>query len=569
MTELCSPSRPLAAADPPVVEHQLPAWVKCPGCKVLIYGKRLQRNLLVCPECGHHHRIEIRQRLAWLLDDGLLEQIGSDVRPVDFLGFVDRKPYANRLRELQNRSGSVDSVIAGHASIGGQPVIVAAFDFAFMGGSLGSVAGELITRAAETALELGLPLLLITASGGARMQEGCISLMQLAKTAQAIAELHENSLLCLNLNLDPTFGGATASFATLGDIILTEPGALTGFAGPRVIQQTIRQDLPAGFQTAQFQLQHGMADMVVPREQQRDTIAALLQAHSHFGALPPSGRSPVLTDQAKLSSRPTPELLKLARDTGRPVVLDYIAGIFDSFIELRGDRLSGEDSAILGGLARLGGQTVVVVGHRKGHTTKEMIASNFGMPVPAGFHKALRLYRHAAKFALPIVTFVDTPGAYPGTEAEERGQGHIIARCIMEMSALPVPVVSVVTGEGGSGGALALAVGNRVLMMQNAYYSVISPEGCSSILWGDASHAVQAAESLRVGAADLLELGIIDGVVPEPVEGAHSAPADAIASVGAAVLDCLHELRAFSGTELVRQRRARFRRMGVFSSTSG
>ena len=571
MTEVCAPPAVRTGAGAATAAHapagpHTPAWVKCPGCKVLIYGKRLQRNLLVCPECGHHHRVEIRQRLGWLLDDGALDPIGEDVRPVDFLGFVDRKPYATRLAELGSRTGTADSVIAGHATIGGQPVMVAAFDFAFMGGSLGSVAGELVVRAVETARQLRVGLLLITASGGARMQEGCMSLMQLAKTAQAIGELHEDGLLCLNLNLDPTFGGATASFATLGDIILTEPGALTGFAGPRVIQQTIRQELPPGFQTAQFQLQHGMADLIVAREQQRDTIAALLQAHGRPGALPPAGRSPVLTDRAQVACRPTPELLKLARDIGRPVVLDYIAGIFDSFVELRGDRLSGEDAAVLGGVARIGGRTVVVLGHRKGHTTKEMVASNFGMPVPAGFSKALRLYRHAAKFGFPVVTFVDTPGAYPGTEAEERGQGHVIARCIMEMSALPVPVISVVTGEGGSGGALALAVGNQVLMLQNAYYSVISPEGCSSILWGDANHAVQAAEALRVGAADLLALGIVDGVIPEPESGAHAAPEEAVAAVGSAVLGCLHELSGMTGPDLVSQRRSRFRRLGVFSS---
>lgn len=562
MTSALIPTAPSPATE----AAKAPAWVKCPGCKVLIYGKRLQRNLLVCPECSHHHRIEIRRRLEWLLDDGALDRIGEDLRPVDFLGFADRKPYAARLSELRSRTGATDSVIAGHATIGGQPVMVAAFDFAFMGGSLGSVAGELIVRAVEAARELRVGLLLITASGGARMQEGCMSLMQLAKTAQAIAELHEDGLLCLNLNLDPTFGGATASFATLGDIILTEPGALTGFAGPRVIQQTIREELPPGFQTAQFQLRHGMADLIVAREQQRDIIAALLQAHGQPGVLPPAGRSPVVTDQSQVVSRPVPELLKLARDIARPVVLDYIAGIFDSFIELRGDRLSGEDAAVLGGLARVGGQTVVVLGHRKGHTTREMVASNFGMPVPAGFAKALRLYRHAAKFGFPVLTFVDTPGAYPGTEAEERGQGHVIARCIMEMSALPVPVISVVTGEGGSGGALALAVGNRVLMLQNAYYSVISPEGCSSILWGDAEHAVQAAEALRIGAADLLELGIVDGVIPEPEGGAHTAPADTVAAVSSAVLGCLHELSGLSGPELVRQRRSRFRNLGVFSS---
>lgn len=550
----------------PVAAEEAPApWVPCPGCGNLIYRKRLAKTMFVCPECGDHHRVGIDQRLQWLLDGGALEPIAPGLRPVDSLGFVDKVPYRDRLLSHECRTGRADCVIAGHASIEGNPVVVAAFDFAFMGGSLGAVAGELITRAAETATELRVPLLLVTTSGGARMQEGCMSLMQLAKTADAIGRLQERGVLCINLNVGPTFGGATASFATLGDVILTEPGALTGFAGPRVIEQTIRKPLPAGFQTAAFQVDHGMADHVVPREKQRDVISRLLQSHATQGSTPPVAQAPVTVQPDDLANLAVPELLTLARHTGRPTVVDYVEGVFDGFIELRGDRLTGDDPAVFGGLARLGGQSVVVVGHRKAHATRELVAVNFGMPLPSGFHKALRLYAYAARFGFPVVTFVDTPGAYPGTEAEERGQGHVIAQCILAMSRLPVATVSVITGEGGSGGALAMGVGNTVLMMQNAYYSVISPEGCSSILWNDATHAATAAEALGVRSSDLLRRGIVDGVILEPENGAHTEPADAVDRVRRSVVQALGRLKGLTPSEIIEHRHRRFRSFGDYT----
>ncbi|MEV0967846.1 carboxyltransferase subunit alpha [Microtetraspora glauca] len=243
--------------------------------------------------------------------------------------------------------------------------------------------------------------------------------------------------------------------------------------------------------------------------------------------------------------------------------MDHVAEWTDRFVELRGDRAGGGDCpAIAGGLAVVDGLPLVVVGHQKGHTTDELVRRNFGMPSPAGYRKAMRLMRLAAKLRLPLVTLIDTPGAYPGLEAEEHGQAHAIAECIRLMGSLPVPVVSVITGEGGSGGALALGVANEVLICENGVYSVISPEGCAAILWRSPEAAGTAAAALKIDAASMLELGVVDGVVPEPDGGAHRDPAAAARLVRRAVVHAVRRLRGRDGADLVAERRARYRRFG-------
>ena len=258
---------------------------------------------------------------------------------------------------------------------------------------------------------------------------------------------------------------------------------------------------------------------------------------------------------------------QIARHPKRPHTLDLVNLLLEDWVELHGDRVFGDDKAIVGGLATFDGEPVVLIGHQKGRDTRENIARNFGMPHPEGYRKALRLMQFAAKFGKPIITFIDTPGAYPGLGAEERGQAEAIARNLREMAGLPTPVICVVTGEGGSGGALAIGVGNRVLMLEYAIYSVISPEGCAAILWGDAAKAPEAAELMRVTAPDLLKLGVIDAIVPEPVGGAHRNWEAAAASLRAALRDQLWQLKSKSEAELIEERHEKFRRIGVFEET--
>ncbi|MDX2207560.1 MAG: acetyl-CoA carboxylase carboxyltransferase subunit alpha [Gemmatimonadales bacterium] len=255
----------------------------------------------------------------------------------------------------------------------------------------------------------------------------------------------------------------------------------------------------------------------------------------------------------------------VARHPRRPYTLDYLSSIFTDFIELHGDRLFRDDPAIVGGWARLAGVSVMVIGHQKGRDTKDNLKRNFGMPHPEGYRKALRLMQMASRFGAPVITLIDTPGAYPGLGAEERGQSEALARNILEMSALPTPIISVVVGEGGSGGALALGVADRVLMFENSVYSVISPEGCAAILWKDATQRERAAEALKITGEDLLRLGIVDEVLTEPVGGAHADPDAAGETLRAALIRHLTELRRIRGDRLVKKRHDKFAAMGAYA----
>jgi len=252
-------------------------WVKCDNCKEIIYKKEVARNANVCPKCNYHFRISARERLESMYDDGRFREFDSDIAPLDALGFVDTKSYADRLESYQKATGLKDALISSEGLMGGMPVIVAVMEYGFMGGSMGSVVGEKVTRAAERALAAKCPLIVVSCSGGARMQEGALSLMQMAKISAALARLDEAAIPYISVLTDPTTGGVTASFAMLGDLIVAEPKALIGFAGPRVIEQTIRQKLPMGFQRSEFLLEHGMIDVIVERAQMRDTLIQCLQ----------------------------------------------------------------------------------------------------------------------------------------------------------------------------------------------------------------------------------------------------------------------------------------------------
>jgi acetyl-CoA carboxylase carboxyl transferase subunit beta len=545
-------------------------WVKCPGCGWLQYAKRLARSLRVCSECGHHFRLTARERIAQLTDVDSFVECGNDIGTADPLSFTDRRPYEERLVEAVGTTGEREAVVFGTATVEGYRIVLAVMEFGFMGGSMGSAVGEAVARAAETACDTRRPLVLVCTSGGARMQEGVISLLQMVKTSQALARLDETGVLSVCILSDPTFGGVTASFAMLGSIVIAESGALVGFAGPRVIEQTIRQKLPAGFQTSEFLLQHGLVDRVENRAGLRSLLARLLALHTSGGA-----RTPVevvetssvgeVGEIAAVHPRPGDpwEVVQAARHIERPTALDYLRDAFDEFVEFHGDRCFADDPAIVGGVACMGGLPVVVVAHQKGHTTKELVARNFGMPHPEGYRKVLRLLEHAERFGMPVVTLVDTPGAYPGVEAEERGQAGAIAQVIQRVSRLRVPVVSVVTGEGGSGGALALATGDRLLMLENSFYSVISPEGCAAILWRTADAAPAAARALRITAADLLQLGIADAVIPEPLGGAREDTLIAAENLRRSVGEALAELTAVDVPSLLTARYERFRQVGV------
>ncbi|KAA2251228.1 acetyl-CoA carboxylase carboxyltransferase subunit alpha [Solihabitans fulvus] len=539
-------------------------WQGCQRCGALIFQKRFVRDQRVCSECGWHGQLTAPQRIELLFDAGSVTPLPTPRFALVTPGFADTQPYPRRFDRAVDQTGLTEAVVCVSGTINGNPVIAAVMDFRFLAGSLGSATGELITLAAERALADRVPLLIVTASGGARMQEGLYSLMQMAKTSQALAALDEAGILTLSLITDPTYGGVAASFATLTDVIIAEPAARMGFAGRRVIEQTVRQKLPKGFQTAEFLLKRGLIDDIQPRSTLRATLARLLSVarqRKQDTDLPHVG--PLITDPDRLANRAAWDHVRLARHTERPATSDYLHHALDGFYELRGDRAGEDCSAIVGGFGWLHGQPLVVIGTEKGRTMQERVSRNFGMASPAGYRKAARLMRVAAKLRLPIVTLIDTPGAYPGVIAEEQGQAIAIAENLRLMSTLRVPVVAVITGEGGSGGALALAVANRVYALENAVYSVISPEGCAAILWKTAEEAPRAAAALRVAAHELLRDGFVDGVIPEPAGGSHTDhPTRAAALLRASVGAALRELLELSPDELVEDRRVRFRGYG-------
>jgi acetyl-CoA carboxylase carboxyl transferase subunit beta len=535
-------------------------WGPCRGCGALIYRPRLRRNLGVCPECGHHGRLGARERLDQLLDPGSFTPAPTAYRATDVLEFTDTRPYPERLAAARARTGLDDAALHGTGAVLGHPVVCVAMDFAFLGGSMGAALGAAVTAAAETAAETRTPLVAITASGGARMQEGAVALMQMARTAQAFELLRDSGVLSVCVLTDPTYGGVTASFATLGDVLLAERGSMIGFAGPRVVRQATGRDLPEGFQTAEYLRDRGMLDRVEPREALRGTLGRVLGMAAAAPAAPRPAAMPAAPDPVPGGTSAW-ERVTAARDPRRPTTLDYLTGVCDDFVELHGDRVGGDDPAIVAGLASLDGRGVVVVGHEKGHDTRERVARNFGMAHPAGYRKALRVMRLADRLGLPVLTLVDTQGAHPGLEAERDGQAWAIAEAIAGMSRLTVPVVATVIGEGGSGGALGIAVADRVLMLENTCYSVISPESCSTILYGDPGHREAAAEALRMTPGELLRLGIVDDVVPEPEGGAQADPEGAARLLRAALTAALADLDGLPRAELRARRHLRFHRI--------
>lgn len=401
------------------------------------------------------------------------------------------------------------------------------------------------------------------------MQEGIMSLMQMEKTSMALKRHSDAGLLYIPVLTDPTTGGVTASFAMLGDVILAEPGALIGFAGPRVIEKTIGEKLPSGFQSAEFQMEHGFVDAIVERRNLKKTLYRIIRLYTgtkgYANFLPSNADNAQPEEVAReqqMKSKPLSawEKVKAARSVDRPSTGDYMDLIFDDFFELHGDRLFRDDPAVVGGIAYLDGQPVTVIGIQKGRDFEECARRNYGMCSPEGYRKALRLMKLSEKFGLPVVTFVNTSGAYPGKEAEENGQGEAIARNLYEMSALKVPIVSLMIGEGGSGGALGLAVGNEVWMMENATYSILSPEGFSSILWKSGDRVEEAAGVMKLTAADLKELNIIEKIIPE-YGGANEWTLRSIALFMKKNLkEYLKENADKSGKEWAQERYDRFRK---------
>lgn len=502
-----------------------------------------------------------------LADPRSFRELDRGLVSVDPLRFTDQRSYRDRLAEARRRTGLRDAVVIGDARLDGRPVVLIVFDFAFMGGTMGSVAGEKVADAFEHATRKRRPVVSVTASGGARMQEGMLSLMQMAKTAAARAAHHRAGLAHVAVLTDPTFGGVAASFASLGDVLVAEPGAQIGFVGPRVIGMTLNAPQPPDSHRAEALFHAGLVDLIVPRPALRGTIAYLVGHLSRGTTRHASKRrgaaSTAAIRRVPLQTPPPPwQTVQQARHPERPTSMDYITRLFARFVELHGDRQFGDDPAIVCGLGDLDDQTLVVVAQERGRTEQDHAFRRRGMPYPEGYRKALRVMELAAKFGLPVLTLIDTPGAHPGFEAEQRGIAQALAANLQAMASLRTPIISVVIGEGGSGGALALGVADRVLMLEHAIYSVISPEGAAAILFRDAAKAQDVAEALKITADDLLRFGVIDGIVPEPNGGAHLDPDLSARRLGDAVRAALSEVVGLRPQALLGRRYRKYRHVG-------
>ena len=551
-------------------------WKKCNQCGKPVFTEDVKAAAYICPHCGGYFRMNAWARIHILTDQ--FEEWDQEIPDKNPLGLSG---YAKKLESVREKTGLDEAVVTGKARIGEQETVLGVMDGRFIMGSMGEAVGEKITRAVERATKLRLPVILFCCSGGARMQEGILSLMQMAKTAAALRRHSDAGLLYVPVLTEPTMGGVTASFAMLGDLVLAEPGARIGFAGPRVIEQTIGETLPVGFQRAEFLLEHGFIDRILYREEAKQVLEEILRFHADNRRLPKSAEHPEELSEDRQKKRIKGSDRAAAgkekghpfeaadveawarvcrsRDRKRPTALDYIEGMFESFTELHGDRLFGEDPAVVGGLAWFRGIPVTVIGQQKGRSTKENVKRSFGMPSPEGYRKTKRLMEQAEKFGRPVICFVDTPGAFCGIGAEERGQGAAIAENLKTLAGLKVPVLSIVIGEGGSGGALALAQANEVWILENAVYSILSPEGFASIVWKDSGRAAEAAGLMKLTAGELYEQGIVDRVIPENVPADRADCQELYRTMEEEIGQFLDRFGDLTPEELCEQRYRRFR----------
>lgn len=526
---------------------------RCLYCGTALSQASLYRTYRICDACRFHHYLSAWKRMNLLVDPGSFKELDSKLATPEFLQLESDLPYRERLSEAQRKTGLAEAALSGTCSIGGNPIVLTVIDFGFMGGSLGVVVGEKLARSFEFASKRRLPLVAVISSSGCRVEEGVLSLVQMGKLTAATKNFQKRGLPLICILSSPTTGEAYASLASLGDIIIAEPGALLGFAPLSIIKEEAGGRLPEKGHNSEAHLEHGFIDQIVDRTQQRYSLSILLDLLTPRYRLGKRKKSKSYFAPSHVQEKPW-QAVQIARHKLRPTLLDFLSRISSSFFELHGDRLSGDDPALVCGLAEFGGEAVMVVGQQRDR--------NEGKISSEGFRKAQRAMKLAAKFNLPLINFIDTPGVYPGPEAEEKGIGSAIASTMKLLADLPTPVISVIIGQGGSEGALALNLADRTLMLENAYLTVISPERAASIFYRDAEKAPELAPALKLTAAQCKEFGIIDFTIPEPEGGAHADHAEASRLLRNFLLQELSQIQTFPPSYLVRLRHHRLRHLG-------
>ena len=542
---------------------------RCLYCDEPIRDSHSYLTSRVCPFCRFHYTITARERIELLADRGTFRESHKYLSSVSPLSFAHRGRYGQLLSQDQNRTGLTEAAVTGRCKIDGSDVVLIVLDFSFMGGTMGSVVGEKVATALETAAKGGIPVVAVVSGGGVRVQEGVLSLMQMAKTVTAANKLRDEGAPFIVVLANPSTGQAYASFANLADVILAEPKSLIGLSPLRTLKETSNIPLPLDAHTAEAHVGHGLLDNVVDREALQGRLSTLLQILK--------GEK---KDKSKEEKAQHSNLLKTVdegcdlvepwaalaavRHSERPAAATYFRQILDPFIELRGDRLSSDDRSVVTGVGFLAGQPVAVIGQQR----RPLLEGERYHVYPDGLRKAQRVIGLASRFKLPLITLVDTQGADPGLEAEEQGIGNAIARTLSSMLDVPTPIVSVIIGEGGSEGALALGLADRILMQQYAVYSPISMNHNLAGAFHEPLLDREAADALMLTAQDCVDLGIADLVIPEPVGGSHLDPRAAGAALQGAVMRELSKLVKTSQGRLMKRRYGKFRRMGEASEYS-
>ena len=537
---------------------------RCLFCEEPISDSPSYLTYRVCPFCRFHYTVTARERIELLVDKGTFKENYKYVKTVEPLSFSRRNRYRTFLEQDQNRTGLTEAAVAGKCRIGDVETMLIVLDFGFMGGTMGSVVGEKVSMAFENAARRGIPAVAVVSGGGVRIQEGVLSLMQMAKTVTATNRLRGEEVPFIVVLANPSTGQAYASFANLADVILAEPGSLIGLSPLRTLREVSKMPLPLDAHTAEAHVGHGLLDNVVDRENLQPRIASILQILTAQKQGKSNHKNLLKSEPEECDEVEPWEAMTAARNSDRPQASAYFRSILDPFIELRGDRLNSDDRSVVTGIGFMDGLAVAVIGQQR----RTLAEGERYHVFPDGLRKAQRLIDLASRFKLPLVTLIDTQGADPGLEAEEQGIGNAIARTLSSMLAVPTPMVSVVIGEGGSEGALALGLSDRILMQQFAIYSPISVNHTLGAVHHDHMLDREAAEALMLTAHDCLELGIADEVVPEPDGGSHVDPHEASVVLQTAILTNLFQLSKLSEGKLLKRRYKKFRRMGEGSGHS-
>jgi len=529
---------------------------QCLSCGADLEGSRSYERYRVCHSCGFHFHLSARERMATLLDTGSFHEDDRGVTAIDPISFHGKQSYRSRVISAQRRTGLAEAALTGTGTIFGRDIVISVIDFSFLGGSIGVVAGERLARAFEKATARKAPVVVVCSTSGTRMQEGLLALMQVPRVMVAAGRHAKTGMPHIAVLGDPTTGSAYAGFISLADFLIAEPNALVGYAAMRALQESEGADLPVGAHTSELHLKRGLIDAVIPRAQMRDSLALLLDLLLDDYRL--SAPHEIREGKSVHSDRAAWLQVQISRHEQRPTARDFIARMTTSFVEIHGDRGGEDDPAIVAGVASLGGEAIMIVGQnrsRSGETTDGWITG-------AGFRKATRAMALASKFDLPLLTLIDTAGALPTLESEQSGLGHDIASCMAAMLELPVATIAAIIGEANSEGAVAMAVADRVLMLDNAVYEVIRPEDAAKILYQEASRAGEAAERLRLTSNDCIRLGIADVTVPEPGDGAHTDHLEAALLLRRGILRELTRTQGLRTKTRLERRYNRYREVG-------